>query len=244
MTNLNLSEQTELESLEKIIETGVGVVYRAASPVLQALKQIEEKELYRAEYKTFPEYMRGRWSKSHYYRLMDALKVQDSPIGEMHLPESHLRETAGLATNIRQEIHERTTGMPAREVRKIAAKVKQDDDFDAASPEKQRQAIARDTKAAQKRFQKRLRTGLIEKLGKILSRAMAEAKPIAAMNASVVPHLKLALDGVVAVSRNSTVERVDKRIRQAMAIASRLGDGFTELVPIFEEIGRKIAAAK
>jgi hypothetical protein len=68
--SLTTEESSRLNQLEIVIEKGA----RAAG---EALNEINESRLYRAEYRTLEEYCRSRWnrSRSYAYRLIDFAKA-------------------------------------------------------------------------------------------------------------------------------------------------------------------------
>lgn len=90
-------ERAELVELEAVIQRGI----QQFVAVGNALMQIRDRGLYRADYTTFDEYCRGRWNigRGHAYRLMDAARVVTvlSPIGDtVPVNEAQARELAGL----------------------------------------------------------------------------------------------------------------------------------------------------
>ena len=72
--SLTTEESSRLGQLEETIENTMQSSSKAIGP---ALKEIRDSRLYRAEYRTFEEYVRVRWSysKSHAYRLIDFAKA-------------------------------------------------------------------------------------------------------------------------------------------------------------------------
>lgn len=114
MTNnnqaLSVQESRQLADLEATIE-------RSANEVGQALLEIRDRRLYRAEFTTFENYCRERWQmeRRHAYRLIDAAKVienvshgtqnppvserQARPLTELKEPEQQ-REAWKLATTV------------------------------------------------------------------------------------------------------------------------------------------------
>lgn len=73
MNALTISKSAELATCERTIEVGLQAFYEVG----QALANIREKRLYRAEYRTFEDYCRMRWqmSKRHVNRLIGASDV-------------------------------------------------------------------------------------------------------------------------------------------------------------------------
>jgi len=80
---LTLVEQSELTTLETVIETGLQTFYKVG----EALLKIKENKLYRSEFDTFEDYCLSKWniSKAHGYRLIEASKVVGnlSPMGDI-----------------------------------------------------------------------------------------------------------------------------------------------------------------
>jgi hypothetical protein len=79
---LSVVERRSLESLEKVIESGVESFLATGS----ALKEIRDRRLYREDHKTFEHYLKMKWGfeRAHAYRLIDAsgVKADLSPIGD------------------------------------------------------------------------------------------------------------------------------------------------------------------
>lgn len=82
MNDLTKPERIQLEELETVISNGI----QTFAEVGNALLAIQKGDLYRAEYKTFELYCKGKWgfAKSQAYRLIDGAKVVKnlSPMGE------------------------------------------------------------------------------------------------------------------------------------------------------------------
>jgi len=78
---LTLVEQSELTTLETVIETGLQTFYKVG----EALLKIKENKLYRSEFDTFEDYCLSKWniSKRHGDRLIQASEVIENlrPIG-------------------------------------------------------------------------------------------------------------------------------------------------------------------
>ncbi len=82
MTNdLTQADKSDLRKLEQQVDRCVKTFREAGN----ALREIRDRKLYRGEHKTFPDYLRARWSigKSHAYRLIEAADfVETSPSGD------------------------------------------------------------------------------------------------------------------------------------------------------------------
>lgn len=100
-------EVSRLNECEAVIERGM----KTFVDVGNALLEIRESRLYRAQFGTFEDYCRERWGmkQSQSYRLIDAAKVinnlESSPIGEL-LPatESQARPLANLEPAEQREV--------------------------------------------------------------------------------------------------------------------------------------------
>jgi hypothetical protein len=94
---LTATELQELAALESIIESGM----QTFVDVGQALITIRDQRLYRAEYHSFDDYCRDRWSfrRAHAYRLIDAAQVVsnlETADGPLPANESQARALAPL----------------------------------------------------------------------------------------------------------------------------------------------------
>lgn len=71
--NLTTSEESQLAELEAVIERGLQTFVEVGN----ALMEIRDGRLYRAEYGTFEDYCQDRWGieRRHAYRLIDAAQV-------------------------------------------------------------------------------------------------------------------------------------------------------------------------
>lgn len=103
-THLTVSEQDELDDLERVIERGL----KTFMDVGTALLTIRDSRLYRKTYRTFEEYCQGRWNieRRHAYRLMDAAAaVENVSHGTQTLPtsERQVRPLTGLDPDIQRE---------------------------------------------------------------------------------------------------------------------------------------------
>lgn len=85
---LSPAEVDRLSELEQVVERGVQTFVEVGN----ALAEIRDQRLYRAEHATFEGYCRERWSmgRSHAYRMIDAAEVVKavSPIGDIDPPSS------------------------------------------------------------------------------------------------------------------------------------------------------------
>jgi len=92
-----------LAALEDVIERGVQTFIEVGN----ALREIRDSRLYRAEYVTFDDYCRERWGmqRAHAYRQIEAAGVASalSPIGDTPLNEAQARELAPLLKKDEQE---------------------------------------------------------------------------------------------------------------------------------------------
>jgi hypothetical protein len=73
---LSSSEALELKNLESTVERGLIAFWEIGL----ALRQIQEKRLYRQNYKTFEEYCISRWemSRRSAYQLIEAASVYEN----------------------------------------------------------------------------------------------------------------------------------------------------------------------
>lgn len=96
MDTLTEDETDRLHELEGVIGAGLETFVQVG----QALLEVRDSRLYRAEYGTFEEYCRERWGmgRAHVYRMMDGAEVAAilSPIGDTPTTESQARELAPL----------------------------------------------------------------------------------------------------------------------------------------------------
>lgn len=96
-TQLNNIERSELDQYEAIIERGLQTFYEVG----QALIEIRDKQLYRADYSTFESYCNERWEMSgrRAYQLIDASLVFNNVNNSSHTPpatEAHTRPLVNL----------------------------------------------------------------------------------------------------------------------------------------------------
>lgn len=95
---LSSTEQRDFERIESVIAAKLAAFFEVGF----ALIEIQQRKLYRAEFKTFEEYCRKRWdfNRSYAYRLIGAAQVCKnlSPIGDIPMPENEcqIRPLAGL----------------------------------------------------------------------------------------------------------------------------------------------------
>lgn len=104
---LTTSEQHELAAHEKVIERGLGVVYKVAA----ALLAIREKKLYRADYDTFKSYVEQRWdiTEQRAYQLLDAAQIRSqlensTTVEVLPTSERQTRPLACLPENQQSEV--------------------------------------------------------------------------------------------------------------------------------------------
>lgn len=126
---LSKEEKKALRHCETVIKRGV----RTFVEVGNALKEIQESQLYRERHTTFEDYCKNRWdiSRAHAYRLIESAKVVEdvSPTGDAPLRESQARPLTRLkSAQERQEVWEEAkaaspTGKPtARLVEEAVAR--------------------------------------------------------------------------------------------------------------------------
>lgn len=103
--DLTITERTELEQYEAVIERGLQTFYEVG----QALMEIREKRLYREQYATFEDYSRDRWQlgQSRAYQLIDAAAVisnlQSSTVVELPANERQARPLTSLPPDGQRE---------------------------------------------------------------------------------------------------------------------------------------------
>lgn len=185
-TPLTESERKELETCEKQI----GRLREAAFLTGSSLKTIQEKRLYREEFRSFERYCDARWKMSaqNAYRLINAAKIisvlQDShQFGDEHLPtcESHVRPLAdGLEEdqwlNVWQQVIEEaedkgvTGSLVEKVVNKNNGKHKQQTKGKATKPPKGLKSVISLVEKAKERAEKIKQKGLISLLNKIEER--------------------------------------------------------------------------
>ena len=98
-SSLDAAEERDLGRMESTIAANLAAFFKVGF----ALMEIKTRKLYRAEFRSFEEYCRGRWefNRAHAYRLIGAAEVCKSlsPIGDIPLPENEcqVRPLIGLA---------------------------------------------------------------------------------------------------------------------------------------------------
>lgn len=106
MNELTTGEANQLAELETVIERGLQTFIEVGN----ALWEIREKRLYRAEYATFADYCRQRWGlqQSRAYQLLDAAEVvrnlQSSTIVELPANEAQARPLAKLSPDQQRQV--------------------------------------------------------------------------------------------------------------------------------------------
>ncbi len=110
---LSVVERRSLESLEKVIESGVESFLATGS----ALKGIRDQRLYREKHKTFESYLKARWGfdRSYAHRLIDASDVKKDllPMGNKNpkvgeiTTERQLRELASVPHESLEDVIEK-----------------------------------------------------------------------------------------------------------------------------------------
>jgi hypothetical protein len=95
---LTTAEERDLQRFESTIAANLAAFFQVG----YALMEVNQRKLYRGEFKTFEEYCRKRWEmhKAYAYRLISAAEVCKnlSPIGDIPLPdnECQIRPLIGL----------------------------------------------------------------------------------------------------------------------------------------------------
>jgi len=128
---LEVSESQRLKENEQIIERGLNTFIEVGN----ALAEIRDSKLYRAEHSSFEQYCRERWglSKTHGDRLIGAAKVAEAvtPIGVKPTNEAQARPLTTLETPKEQaeaweEAVEQSDGQPtAKDVAEVVDRRKQ-----------------------------------------------------------------------------------------------------------------------
>lgn len=159
---LSPSESERLGELETQIGHGMQTFWQVGT----ALLEIRDARLYRAGWRTFEEYLRGRWGmeRAHGYRLMDAAGVVSSlvdaapPVGDIPLPanERQARPLADLPGDVAQAAWAAAVTQ-ADGAQPTAADVEAavQDAIAALPPERQRQVVEAEEKAVLGRAQQR-----------------------------------------------------------------------------------------
>ena len=116
-TKLSTEEESSLERLEKVIESGLKTFVEVGA----ALYQIQSQRLYRQKHASFEAYLAGRWNfkRAHAYRLINAYRaletIQDEDGND--LAESHVRQLVRLAEDQRAEALRRAKELAGKETR-------------------------------------------------------------------------------------------------------------------------------
>jgi hypothetical protein len=115
LESLNVVERQSLESLEKVIDSGVESFLSVGS----ALKEIRDQKLYRERHKTFETYVKARWGfdRSRAYQLIDASElkadlstmVDKNPRANEVKTERQLRELASVPSESLAEVIEKAS---------------------------------------------------------------------------------------------------------------------------------------
>lgn len=132
MEALSLTEQTELQEMEGIIETGLRTFYEVG----RAMATIRDSRLYREAYDTFEEYCKDRWDMGINYadRLLRSTKVIENiksvPMGTKPANERQTRPLTKLGTKqLQQEAWEKVVEtapegkVTARHVSKVVSEM-------------------------------------------------------------------------------------------------------------------------
>lgn len=130
---LTTVEQSELESLETIINQNVGAFYKVGC----ALAKIRDSRLYRKTHNTFEGYCKDRWDmgKAYAHRLIGSAQIKDnlSPIGDITpTNEAQTRPLTKLKPEQQQEAWVRVVDtapggkITARFVSKVVSEIKKD----------------------------------------------------------------------------------------------------------------------
>jgi hypothetical protein len=119
--SITIPESKRLIALEKTIKTGK----RTFCAVGQALAEIRDSKLYRADYGTFEQYCSQKWGwkKAHAYRLIEAAEtVKKSPIGDKIQTESQAREVAKVPEEKRAQVIDIASSKAESEDRPLTAR--------------------------------------------------------------------------------------------------------------------------
>lgn len=114
---LSLDEQTQLSSLEEVVERGLEHFLEVA----RALLTIRDKRLYRATYPSFEAYARHRWglARRTAYGYLEAARVSENVPAQAQLGVSHLRALAPLAADEQRELAPRISSLTLAEARRV-----------------------------------------------------------------------------------------------------------------------------
>lgn len=116
-TKLSTEEESSLERLEKVIESGLKTFVEVGA----ALYQIQSQRLYRQKHASFEAYLADRWNfkRAHAYRLINAYRaletIQDEDGND--LAESHVRQLVRLPEDQRAEALRRAKELAGKETR-------------------------------------------------------------------------------------------------------------------------------
>lgn len=116
-TKLSTEEESSLERLEKVIESGLKTFVEVGA----ALYQIQSQRLYRQKHDSFESYLASRWNfkRAHAYRLICAYRVLETIQDEdgKDLAESHVRQLVRLPEDQRTEALRRAKELAGKETR-------------------------------------------------------------------------------------------------------------------------------
>ena len=106
--SLTTEESARLKELEGVIDNG-------SRSVGEALKEIKDGRLYRAEYRSFEEYCRGRWgfSRQYGYRLIAFAKACQLEVDTVKLTESQFHR----AKTSKKDVSKRKAGEAAKPIK-------------------------------------------------------------------------------------------------------------------------------
>jgi len=127
---LTVTEQTELESLETIINQNVGAFYKVGC----ALAKIRDSRLYRETYDTFEDYCKDRWdmTRDYSYKLIGSSQVIENLGTIVPTNEAQTRPLTKLKPERQREAWERVVEtapegkITARYVSKVVSDIKKD----------------------------------------------------------------------------------------------------------------------
>src|ERR671933_1531060 len=135
-----LSEQegARLHELEQVIEQGL----QTFRQVGEALLEIRDRRLYRAEHSTFEAYLAARWGMARRtgYTYIEAAHVAASVPTSAHLTLSLAAELAKLAPEEQRQLAGIVAGMSVKEARALIRDHQAAIDAKGAAPERSRRA--------------------------------------------------------------------------------------------------------
>lgn len=100
-------ERDDLKNCESTLESAESILMASAI----ALTRIRDGKLYRQDYSTFEEYLKGRWgwSRSYAHRLIEAASIKMLPIGNKIQNEGQARAILSVPEKHRELVIERAS---------------------------------------------------------------------------------------------------------------------------------------